>query len=72
MTDGTVSHIDGGAETIAAQGADDTEETYRLADRAAKDTGKDIGVGAEKSGRVTVYYTETAGHRVAHFFKKSN
>jgi hypothetical protein len=46
------------------------EETYRLADRAVKDTGKDIGEGAEKSAKVTVYYTEEGGHKVAHFFKK--
>lgn len=71
ITEGTVSHIDRGAKTIAVKTADGTEETYRLADRAAKDTGKDIGEGAEKSGKVTVYYTEEAGHKVAHFLKKA-
>ena len=70
LTEGTVSHIDRGAKTIAVKTADGTEETFRLADRAVKDTGKDIGEGAEKSGKVTVYYTEEGGHKVAHFFKK--
>jgi arginine repressor len=70
MTEGTVSHIDRGAKTIVVKTADGTEETYRLADRAVKDTGKDIGEGTEKSAKVTVYYTEEGGHKVAPFFKK--
>ena len=71
MAEGTVSHIDRAAKTIAVKTADGTEETYRLADHAAKDAGKDIGEGAEKSGKVIVYYTEEAGHKVARFFKKT-
>ena len=70
-TEGTVSHIDRGAKTIAVKTADGAEETYRLSDRAAKDAGKDIATGAEKTAKVTVYYTEEAGHKVAHFFKKA-
>jgi hypothetical protein len=71
MAEGTVSHIDRAAKTIAVKTPDGTEETYRLSDHAAKDTGKDIGEGAEKSGKVAVYYTEEAGHKVAHFFKRT-
>lgn len=71
VTEGTVSHIDRGGKTIAIKTADGAEETYHLAGRAAKDTGKDVGEAAEKSGKVTVYYTEEAGHKVAHFFKKT-
>ena len=66
VTEGTISHIDRGAKTVAvAKTADGAETTYRLADHAAKDTGK----GVEKSGKVTVYYTEEGGHKVAHFLK---
>jgi len=71
MTEGVVSHIDRGAKTIAVKTADGTEETYRLGSHAVKDAGKDIGEGAEKSGKATVYYTEEGGHKVAHFFKKT-
>jgi hypothetical protein len=71
VTEGTVSRIDRGGKTIAVKTADGTEEIYNLAGRAAKDTGKGIGEGAEKSGKVTVYYTEEAGRKVAHFFKKT-
>lgn len=68
-TEGTVKSIDRGAKTLTLRTADGAEETYRLADRAARDAGKDIGEGAEKSGKVIVYYSEEAGHKVAHFFK---
>ena len=71
MAEGTVSHIDRAAKTIAVKTADGTEETYHLADHAAKDAGKNIGEGAEKSGKVTVYYTEEAGRKIARFFKKT-
>ena len=69
--EGTVSRVDARTKTFAVKTADGTEETYRLADHAAKDAGKDIGEGAEKSGKVTVYYTEEAGRKVARFFKKT-
>jgi hypothetical protein len=68
-TDGTVSHIDKGAKTIAVKTADGTEETFHFTDRAAKDTGKGIGEGVDKSAKVTVYYTEKAGIKTAHFIK---
>jgi len=70
-TEVTVVHIDRGAKTMAVKTADGTEETYHLTDHAALDAGKGIGEGAEKSGKVTVYYTEQAGHKVAHFFKRT-
>lgn len=68
--EGTVESIDRGAKTITLKTADGAEETYRLADRAARDSAKDIGAGAQTSEKVTVYYTEEAGHKLAHFFKK--
>jgi hypothetical protein len=68
-TDGTVTHIDRGTKTIAVKTADGTEQTFHMTDRAAKDTGKDIAEGADKSAKVTVYYTEKAGVKTAHFVK---
>lgn len=49
--------------------ADGTEQTYRLTERAAEDAGKDTDDAAKTSTHVTVYYSEEAGHKVAHFFK---
>ncbi|HTZ59366.1 MAG TPA: hypothetical protein VMB49_14765 [Acidobacteriaceae bacterium] len=68
-TDGTVTHIDRGTKTIAVKTADGTQETFHMTDRAAKDTGKDVAAGAGKSAKVTVYYTEKAGVKTAHFVK---
>jgi hypothetical protein len=70
-SDVTVVHIDRGAKTLAVKTGDGAEETYRLTDSAAKDAGQDIAEGADKSAKVTVYYTEEAGHKVAHFFKRA-
>jgi hypothetical protein len=68
--DGTVTHIDRGAKTLAVKAADGTEETFKLSGHAAADAGKDIAKGSEKSVKVTVYYTEVAGKKTAHFFEK--
>jgi Cu/Ag efflux protein CusF len=69
-TEGTVSHVDRGAKTIAVKTADGSEQTFHLTARAARDTGKDIAAGADKSAKVTVYYTEKAGTKTAHFVKQ--
>jgi hypothetical protein len=71
VAEGTVSHVDRGGKTIAVKTKDGAEDSYRLTDRAAKDAGKDIAEGAGKTEKVTVYYTEEGGRKVAHFFKKS-
>jgi hypothetical protein len=68
-TDGTVTHIDRGAKTIAVKTADGTVDTFKLTDTAAKDTGKGIAKGTDKTAKVTVYYTEKAGVKTAHFVK---
>jgi len=70
-TEGTVTHLGSGGKTIAVKTADGTEETFHFASRAATDAGKDIAKGTDKSAKVTVYYTEEAGKKVAHFFKKT-
>ena len=67
--DGTIMDLDRGGKKLAIKAADGTEQTFRLADRATDDAGKDIAKGAENSAHVTVYYTEDAGRKVAHFFE---
>jgi hypothetical protein len=70
-TDVTVVRIDRGAKTLAVKTADGAEQSYHLTDSAARDAGKDIGEGADQSAKVTVYYTEEGGRKVAHFFKRA-
>jgi hypothetical protein len=71
VSEGTVTQINRGAKTLAVKTADGSEQTYRLTDNAARDAGQDISAGVGKSTKVTVYYTEQSGHKVAHFFKKA-
>jgi hypothetical protein len=70
-TEATIMHIDRGAKTLTVKTASGAEETYHLTDSAAKDAGKDIAKGTEKSAKVTVYSTEEGGRKVAHFFKRA-
>lgn len=67
--EGTVKTIDRGGKTMVVKTADGAEETYHLTGRVARTVGKDAATGAEKTGKVTVYYSEEAGHKVVHFFK---
>lgn len=69
VTDGTVSEIDRGGKKIVVKTADGTVETFKMADHAAADAGKEVGKATEKSAKVTVYYTEEAGKKIAHFFE---
>ncbi len=69
--EGTVKTIDRGARTMVVKTEDGAEDTYRLTARAARDVGRDAATGAEKTGKITVYYTEEAGHKIAHFFKSA-
>ena len=61
--------MDRGAKTIAVKTADGSVQSFRMADHATVDAGKDVGRATEKSAKVTVYYTEKAGRRIAHFFE---
>ena len=70
-TEGTITHVDHAAKTVAVKTANGTEETYHMTAQAAKETGHDIAKGTEKAAKVTVYYTVEAGQKVAHFFKSS-
>lgn len=70
VTEGTVSHIDRGAKTLSIKTADGAKETFHLTDHAVVDAGKGSAEAAKKTGKVTVYYTEEAGRKTAHFFKR--
>ena len=68
-TEGTVSEIDRSAKSIAVKTADGSVQTFKMADHATEDAGKEVGKATEKSAKVTVYYTEQAGRKIAHFFE---
>ena len=68
--DGAVSKVGKDGKTVVVKGADGTEHTFAVAGKDTADVAKGIGKGSEKSAKVTVYYTESAGRKVAHFFEK--
>jgi hypothetical protein len=68
--DGTVSKVGEGGKTVTVKAADGTEQTFDVVGKDTKESAEAIAKGADKTGKVTVYYTESAGKKVAHFFKK--
>ena len=68
--DGVVTKVGSGGKTVVVKSADGTEETFEVAGRDTVVAAKEIGKGADKTGKVTVYYTEAGGKKVVHFFQK--
>jgi len=69
VTEGTVVRLDRRRQQMVLRLPDGTTETLRLTDRAASETHDNINdAGAT---RVTVYYADESGHKVAHYFKKA-
>ena len=69
VTKGTVEKVDDGTKTVVVKAADGTEKTFEYSGNALKDSGKAVGEGTEKGAKITVYYTEEAGKKIAHFFE---
>jgi hypothetical protein len=68
--DGTVSHVGEGGKVVVVKAADGTEHTFQVVGHDTAASAEEIGKGADKSAKFTVYYTEKAGKKVAHFFEK--
>ncbi len=66
MAQGTVVRTEQGAKTVVIKTADGAEQAYDTTTAA----GKDVAAAAGKTGKVTVYYTEKAGKKIAHIFRK--
>jgi hypothetical protein len=60
-----VTSVDRAAKTVTVKTAEGAEETYHLTAAATRETAK----GLDKAGKVTIYYTEEGGKKIAHFFK---
>jgi hypothetical protein len=68
--EGTVTKVGEDGKTITVKAADGTEHTFEVAGHGTKIAAVDTAKGTEKGAKVTVYYTESAGKKVAHFFEK--
>ncbi len=71
VTEGTVTRIDRRRKEVTVRFDNGTTETFRLTDRAAEDAGKEIDQ-AGGATRITLYYTDENGQKVAHFFRKTD
>jgi hypothetical protein len=71
VTEGTAIKIDHGTKQASIKMTDGTTETFRMTDHALSDTADDIGKNGDRAGKVTVYYTEEAGKKTAHFIAKA-
>jgi arginine repressor len=69
VTKGTVEKVDEGTKTVVVKSADGTEKTFEYTGNALEDSGKAVGKGTEKGAKITVYYTEETGKKIAHFFE---
>lgn len=61
-----VKSVDHAAKTVTVKTAEGGEETYHLTAAAVRETGR----GLDKAGKVTVYYSEEGGRKIAHYFKE--
>ena len=66
----TVKKIERGAKTLTLETADGAEDTYLLSEHAAQEAGMETGEAGKRSEKMTVYYSEEAGHKVVRFFKR--
>jgi len=71
---GTVQKLDASTKTVVVKAADGTEHTMRVGARTAvygtEAAARDIFRGLKEGTDVIVnYYTERAGHKIAHFFE---
>ena len=69
VTKGTITNVDKGARTVAIKSADGTEKSFEYAGSELEDSARAMGKGVEKGGKVTIYYSEEAGKKIAHFFE---
>jgi hypothetical protein len=72
VTEGVVTRVDHKRKQIAVRFDNGKSETFRLTERAAVDAGRDVDDAAAGTTRVVVYYSDEAGRKVAHFFRKTS
>jgi hypothetical protein len=70
VTEGAVVKLNRRRREITLKYGDGSTETFRLTERAAGEAGD--AISAADSTRVTVYYADESGRKVAHYFRKTS
>ena len=71
ITEGQVAKIDRRRQEITIRFANGTTETLRMTNRAAESAGAAEKAGAD-AAKVIVYYSDEAGRKVVHYFRKTS
>ena len=72
ITEGIVTNIDRGKKEITIRYNNGTTETLKMTTLAAAESGANIDAASGKATKIIVYYSDEAGHKVAHYFKKGS
>jgi hypothetical protein len=72
ITEGVISHVDRRRKEITIKYANGKTETLRMTDRAAAESEKVLEGTAADVTKIVVYYSDDAGRKVAHYFKKTS
>ena len=70
VTEGTVTEIKRGQKEIIIRYDSGATEKLELTDRAAVDEGLDLRNAPPGTTRVVVYYSDEAGRKIAHYFRR--
>ena len=71
VTEGIVTRVDRARKQITITFDNGSKETIHLTDHATLDAGVDIADRTDRGTKVTVYYSDDGGRKVAHFFKRA-
>jgi hypothetical protein len=70
VTEGTITKVNHRRKQVTVRFDDGESETFRLTDRAAVEV-ESQAEAADSATRVTLYYADETGRKVAHFVKKT-
>jgi len=68
--DGKVTKVGNEGSTVVVKTISGAEMTFDVVGTDTAASAKSLGKAAAKASTVTVYYTETSGKKIAHFFEK--
>jgi hypothetical protein len=71
ITEGVISHVDRRRKEITIRYDNGKTESLRMSDRAAAESEKALE-GTAADTKIVVYYSDDAGRKAAHYFKKTS
>jgi hypothetical protein len=72
VTEGVITKVNHRRKQVTVRFDDGESETFRLTDRAAVEVGTDDAKAADGATKVTLYYSDETGRKVAHFLTKTS